>query len=82
MENNMVTSLTLRMGPHSVPVSSLLDASRKHDTLITASLKEGLGPDDVPNAFVFDGSKRIARISWNSRVWPDSPWKPGMKELI
>lgn len=82
MENKIVVALMLVMGPHSVPVSSLLDASRKHDALITASLKEGLGPDDVPNAFVFDGSKRIARISWNSRVWPVGPWKPGMKELI
>lgn len=31
---------------------------------------------------VYDQGKLVARVSYNGRVWPPGPWRPGMKPLL
>jgi len=49
---------------------------------ISARVTSGWGASDVPNVFVYEGRRRIARISYNGRVWSPERWTVSSKLLL
>lgn len=69
-------ALFLQIGRKRYEVPTLQAASTMFCNARDAS---GLGASNVPEAFVVDDhGKRVARISYNGRVWPPGEWKAGM----
>lgn len=61
------------------PVSSLKEAS---EVYCAARDKSGLGATRwFEGVVVNDQGTKIARISYNGRVWPYRPWREGMTPL-
>jgi hypothetical protein len=74
--------LFLQVGRKRYQVASLEHASAMFSQTRDAAMASGLGPDDVPPIHVVNATgKKVARISWNGRVWPIAPWHSGMQPL-
>jgi len=68
-----------RGAPLCAKVADLAEASR----LVRAYIEE----HDLPSSrwsggSVMDGGLVVARVSYNGRVWPPEPWRPGIEPLI
>jgi hypothetical protein len=73
------TQIFVKVGKRRLPAADLASASalfcQMRDDL-------GTGARDTPNAFIVDAAgKKIGRISYNGRIWPDAEWFDGMKPL-
>lgn len=43
--------------------------------------RTGLGAGNWARADLYVGGKKVGRVSYNGRVWPPGPWKPGMAPI-
>mgnify|MGYP003331284212 CR=1 FL=1 len=74
------SALYIKIGRRRYQVDSLRQAS---DMYCAARDASGMGASRVPEAMVLDaGGTPVARISYNGRVWPPEPWRPGMQPLL
>jgi hypothetical protein len=72
--------MTLKIGRRlTLNVASLADASVAYSEARDAS---GEGASTFPEGRVSCNATQVARISYNGRVWPPGPWKPGDVPLI
>ena len=62
-------------------VDSLEDASRQYQIAHDAS---GLGVSQWPNGTVYDSGRIVAHVSYNGRVWAQSPneWTPDAAPIM
>src|SRR5688572_7788758 len=71
-------ALTLTIGRRSFPVANLADASARYQRFRGSKLSSR-----VPDGFVTDASgTRVARVSYNGRVWAPDPWQPGAEPIL
>jgi hypothetical protein len=72
----------LQVGRKRYQVSGFEQASAMFCRARDAAMTNGLEPNEVPQTFIVDESgKKIARVSWNGRVWPPAEWKRDMIPL-
>jgi hypothetical protein len=72
MNTQVATPLTVKYRGTVYPVASLEDAADKWNEFRDAAMRQGLGPDDICGHLDVRTSsgRKVARISWNGRVWP------------
>jgi hypothetical protein len=72
--------MILKIGSRvSLAVASFEEASRVYAQYRDASLE---GASTFPNGLILDGNRVIARVSYNARVWPPTPWTHGQTPLF
>jgi hypothetical protein len=62
----------------SIEVSSFEDASHLYAQYRDASLE---GASTFPDGTILHGTRIVARISYNAKVWPPTRWSPGQAPL-
>jgi len=72
-------TLTIKVGRKHYAVASLAEASALY---CAARDKCGFGASRVPNAPIFEGSRQIAYVSYNGRVWAGKEWQPDATPLF
>jgi hypothetical protein len=65
-ELNQQRVLVVKFGRISKPAASMADASAQYRNHIEAN---DLGASGAANCFVFEAGKKVARVSYNGRVW-------------
>lgn len=70
--------LTLKIGRKHYAVPNLAEASRLYSA---ARDRSGLGASRVPSAPIYEGSRQIAYISYNGRVWAGTEYVAGAVPL-
>lgn len=71
--------LFLEIGRTRYQVADLRDASEKFCAARDAS---GLGASDIPPVHVVTAAgERVARVSYNGRVWPAAEWHVGQAPI-
>lgn len=74
-----IQTLQMQIGRKHYPVASFQQAS---EMFCAARDKSGLGASRVPDAFIInDLGEKVARISYNGRVWPLAEWTPDQKPV-
>jgi hypothetical protein len=63
----------------SFKVSSLEEASRLYAQYRDATLE---GASTFPDGAILDGTRIIARVSYNAKVWPPKRWSPDQQPLF
>ena len=63
----------------SLEVSSFEEASRVYAQYRDASLE---GASTFPDGAILDGTRTIARVSYNGKVWPPAKWSEGQIPLF
>jgi hypothetical protein len=63
----------------SLKVASLEEASRFYARYRDASFE---GASTFPDGVIFDGTRIIARVSYNARIWPPTKWSQGQAPLF
>jgi hypothetical protein len=75
-ENPMILKIGSRA---SFEVSSFEEASRVYAHYRDASLE---GASTFPDGVILDGTRAVARVSYNAKVWPPASWSPGQIPLF
>lgn len=77
----ITATLTMQIGHKSYQVASLSEASAM---FCDARDKANTGASRTPTPLIFDGGRQIAYVSYNGRVWADTPqaWRPGDTPLF
>jgi hypothetical protein len=60
-------------------IASFEEASRIYAHCRDASLE---GTSTFPDGVILDGTRIIARVSYNAKVWPPKRWTPGQIPLF
>jgi hypothetical protein len=63
----------------SIQVASFQQASQVYAQYRDASLE---GASTFPDGAILDGTRTIARISYNAKVWPPAKWIPARAPLF
>lgn len=78
---NDAMTLQIQKGRHrfSATVGSFEAASQLYATKRNAS---GLGGSKWPEGQIIKDGKTIARVSYNSKIWPAAEWTPESKAIF
>jgi hypothetical protein len=72
--------MILKIGKRaSIEVSSFEEASRIYAQHRDASLE---GASTFPDGIILDGTRAVARVSYNAKVWPPGKWSAGQAPLF
>jgi hypothetical protein len=72
--------MILKIGNRAaIKVSSFEEAARVYAQYRDASLE---GASTFPDGVIVDGTRTIARVSYNAKVWPPTKWSPGQTPLF
>jgi hypothetical protein len=63
----------------SLKVSTFEEASRIYAQYRDASLE---GASTFPDGAIRDGTRTVARVSYNAKVWPPTKWSRGQTPLF
>jgi hypothetical protein len=63
------------------PTVEIADFAEASKVFCERREESGLGFRDFVDGFVYEGKKKVARISYNGRVWPPGPYKEGQVPL-
>jgi hypothetical protein len=72
--------MILKIGTRaSIKVASFQEASQVYAQYRDASLE---GNSTFPDGAIIEGTRTIARVSYNAKVWPTAKWSPGQRPLF
>jgi hypothetical protein len=72
--------MILKIGSRlSIHVASLEEASRIYAQYRDASFE---GASTFPDGIILDGTRTVARVSYNAKVWPPGKWHDGQAPLF
>lgn len=75
--------LSVRMGRQRYPVASIRDAAIKFQDFRDAAEQEGVGgARELPDVFVYEGTRLLGHFSYNGRLWAGRTSKTGDKPLF
>lgn len=75
----LTEALFIQIRRKRYPVASLKQAS---EMFCAARDKSGLGASQTPDAFIVNSlGEKVARISYNGRVWPVEEWTQDQRPL-
>ena len=63
----------------SLKVTSFEQASRLYAQCRDASFE---GASTFPDGAILDGTRTVARVSYNAKVWPPAKWREGQTPLF
>jgi hypothetical protein len=63
----------------SIEVASFQEASQIYAQYRNASLE---GASTFPDGTILDGTRTVARVSYNGKIWPPRKWVPGQTPLF
>ena len=70
--------MILTIGRKAFPVADLADASARYQRF-----RGTKSSNHVPEGVVTDANgTRVARISYNGRLWAPAPWQPGDEPMM
>jgi hypothetical protein len=72
--------MILKIGKRaSIQVTSFEEASLVYARYRDASLE---GASTFPDGIILDGTRTVARVSYNAKVWPPGKWSAGQAPLF
>lgn len=77
--------MTLKIGRNRPPihVATLHEASARYlEEQRAYALSTLYAKPLLPDGWIYDGTKRVARISANGNVWPPKSWQPGDAPIL